>query len=235
MCCVEQNRVVRQNPGERNYHIFYCLLAGADAEVKERLSLHEPSSYHYLNQSGCTSDPTINDPADYQEVLRAFNVMEAPLDQVFEILSMLAAILHLGNVSFVNAGGAQVADKTAVDTCSDLLGLETDRLAASLTQRVMVLRGEEITSPLTVEQAGDSRDSLSMALYASSFRWVLERINAKIAGGDQFANVGILDIFGFENFQVNRFEQFNINFANEKLQEYFNKHIFSLEQHEYSK
>ena len=151
----------------------------------------------------------------------------------------------------------------AVDTCSDLLGLETDRLAASLTQRVMVLRGEEITSPLTVEQAGDSRDSLSMALYASSFRWVLERINAKIAGGDQFANVGILDIFGFENFQVrskvnmkfdiihkmcsycyylccfriqvNRFEQFNINFANEKLQEYFNKHIFSLEQHEYSK
>lgn len=75
-----------------------------------------------------------------------------------------------------------------------------------------------------------------MRLYANLFRWILEKINARIRGGeDKFAFIGVLDIFGFENFEVNRFEQFNINFANEKLQEYFNKHIFSLEQHEYNK
>lgn len=85
-------------------------------------------------------------------------------------------------------------------------------------------------------QASDSRDSTSMRLYACLFRWILGQINARIRGAEEkFAFVGILDIFGFENFTVNRFEQFNINFANEKLQEYFNKHIFSLEQHEYSK
>lgn len=76
---------------------------------------------------------------------------------------------------------------------------------------------------------------MAMSLYANLFRWILERINARIKGGETFAFIGVLDIFGFENFEVNRFEQFNINFANEKLQEYFNKHIFSLEQYEYSK
>ena len=93
-----------------------------------------------------------------------------------------------------------------------------------------------IHSPHCPPQACDSRDSTSMRLYANLFRWILGQINARIRGAvEKFAFVGILDIFGFENFTVNRFEQFNINFANEKLQEYFNKHIFSLEQHEYSK
>ena len=85
-------------------------------------------------------------------------------------------------------------------------------------------------------QAADSRDSTAMRIYANLFRWILEKINMRIKGGeDKFAFIGVLDIFGFENFSVNRFEQFCINFANEKLQEFFNKHIFSLEQHEYSK
>ena len=88
----------------------------------------------------------------------------------------------------------------------------------------------------TRSQAADSRDSTAMRLYANLFKWILEKINVRIRGGeDKFAFTGVLDIFGFENFQINRFEQFNINFANEKLQEYFNKHIFSLEQHEYNK
>ncbi|XP_054644357.1 unconventional myosin-X isoform X5 [Dunckerocampus dactyliophorus] len=99
----------------------------------------------------------------------------------------------------------------------------------------MILRGEEICSPLTVEQAVDSRDSVAMALYSQCFSWIIMRINQKIKGRDNFKSIGILDIFGFENFEVNRFEQFNINYANEKLQEYFNKHIFSLEQLEYNR
>ena len=89
-----------------------------------------------------------------------------------------------------------------MELCAQFLGLEADQLADSLTQRVMVLRGEEITTPLSIEQANDSRDSLAMALYACLFKWVLERINARITGGEKFATVGILDIFGFENFEV---------------------------------
>uniref|UniRef100_A0A8C9EU17 Unconventional myosin-X-like n=1 Tax=Pavo cristatus TaxID=9049 RepID=A0A8C9EU17_PAVCR len=122
-----------------------------------------------------------------------------------------------------------------LNIASDLLGLDAFQLSEVLTQRSMILRGEEISSPLTVEQAADSRDSLSMALYSQCFSWLISKINTKIKGKENFKSVGILDIFGFENFQVNRFEQFNINYANEKLQEYFNKHIFSLEQLEYNR
>ncbi|XP_016364290.1 unconventional myosin-X-like [Sinocyclocheilus rhinocerous] len=122
-----------------------------------------------------------------------------------------------------------------VTNVSELLGLDSFQLSEVLTQRSMILRGEEICSPLTVEQAIDSRDSVAMALYSQCFSWIIMRINQKIKGKDNFKSIGILDIFGFENFEVNRFEQFNINYANEKLQEYFNKHIFSLEQLEYNR
>uniref|UniRef100_A0A8C2HJZ7 Myosin X, like 1 n=1 Tax=Cyprinus carpio TaxID=7962 RepID=A0A8C2HJZ7_CYPCA len=122
-----------------------------------------------------------------------------------------------------------------VTNVSELLGLDSFQLSEVLTQRSMILRGEEICSPLTVEQAIDSRDSVAMALYSQCFSWIIMRINQKIKGKDNFKSIGILDIFGFENFEVNRFEQFSINYANEKLQEYFNKHIFSLEQLEYNR
>uniref|UniRef100_A0A452V8X4 Myosin X n=1 Tax=Ursus maritimus TaxID=29073 RepID=A0A452V8X4_URSMA len=152
-----------------------------------------------------------------------------------EVLRLLAGVLHLGNIEFITAGGAQVSFKTALGRSAELLGLDPAQLTDALTQRSMFLRGEEILTPLTVQQAEDSRDSLAMALYARCFEWVIKKINSRIKGKDDFKSIGILDIFGFENFEVNHFEQFNINYANEKLQEYFNKHIFSLEQLEYSR
>ncbi|XP_048223998.1 unconventional myosin-X isoform X1 [Perognathus longimembris pacificus] len=232
---LEKNRVVRQNPGERNYHIFYALLAGLEHGEKEEFYLSVPENYHYLNQSGCTEDKTINDKTSFKEVIMAMEVMQFSKEEVREILRLLAGILHLGNIEFITAGGAQVSFKTALGRSAELLGLDPTQLTDALTQRSMFLRGEEILTPLNVQQAVDSRDSLAMALYSRCFEWVIKKINSRIKGKDDFKSIGILDIFGFENFEVNHFEQFNINYANEKLQEYFNKHIFSLEQLEYSR
>ncbi|KAG8550171.1 hypothetical protein GDO81_027959 [Engystomops pustulosus] len=228
-------RVTRQSPGERNYHIFYALLAGASREEREALSLLEPHCYQYLSSSGCVTAEGLNDKDMYNKVLTALQVMDFSDEEIGEVWKLLSGTLQLGNVEFMTAGGAQITTKAVLSDVADLLGLDSFQLSEVLTQRSMILRGEEISSPLTVEQAADSRDSLAMALYAQCFSWLLGKINVRIRGKENFKSIGILDIFGFENFQVNRFEQFNINYANEKLQEYFNKHIFSLEQLEYNR
>ncbi|XP_051998770.1 unconventional myosin-X [Xyrauchen texanus] len=233
---LEKNRVVRQNPGERNYHIFYALLSGANREHREMYMLADsPEAYHYLNQSGCVKDRSLDDKQLYESVMEALKVMEFTEEEIRDVFKLLSGVLQIGNIEFMTAGGAQITTKGVVSVVSDLLGLDTFQLSEVLTQRSMILRGEEICSPLTVEQAIDSRDSVAMALYSQCFSWIIARINQKIKGKDNFKSIGILDIFGFENFEVNRFEQFNINYANEKLQEYFNKHIFSLEQLEYNR
>uniref|UniRef100_A0A8B9JC62 Myosin X, like 1 n=1 Tax=Astyanax mexicanus TaxID=7994 RepID=A0A8B9JC62_ASTMX len=233
---LEKNRVVRQNPGERNYHIFYSLLSGADHEQRELyLLLDSPEAYHYLSQSGCVQDSSLDDKQLFLSVMEALKVMEFTEEEVRDVFKLLSGVLHIGNIEFMTAGGAQITTKGGERHTDDLLGLDGFQLSEVLTQRSIILRGEEICSPLTVEQALDSRDSVAMALYSQCFSWIIARINQKIKGKDNFKSIGILDIFGFENFQVNRFEQFNINYANEKLQEYFNKHIFSLEQLEYNR
>uniref|UniRef100_A0A8C4X6Z7 Unconventional myosin-X-like n=1 Tax=Erpetoichthys calabaricus TaxID=27687 RepID=A0A8C4X6Z7_ERPCA len=208
-CCEFQNRVVRQNPGERSYHIFYALLAGADAEQKELYFLSEPESFHYLSQSGCVKDKSLDDKQLFNSVMVALKVMEFNEEEIRDVLKLLSGILQIGNIEFMTAGGAQITTKAGNH---ELLGLDSFQLSEVLTQRSMILRGEEICSPLTIEQAMDSRDSMAMALYSQCFSWIIMKINTKIKGKENFKSVGILDIFGFENFEVNRFEQFSINY-----------------------
>uniref|UniRef100_A0A671Z002 Unconventional myosin-X-like n=1 Tax=Sparus aurata TaxID=8175 RepID=A0A671Z002_SPAAU len=220
---------------QQNYHIFYALLDGADQDHRDMYLLSEgPESYHYLSQSGCMQDSSLDDKQLFDSVMEALKVMEFTEEEIRDVFKLLSAVLQMGNIEFMTAGGAQITSKGALNRL-ELLGLDSFQLSEVLTQRSMILRGEEICSPLTVEQAVDSRDSVAMALYSQCFSWIIMRINQKIKGKDNFKSIGILDIFGFENFEVNRFEQFNINYANEKLQEYFNKHIFSLEQLEYNR
>uniref|UniRef100_UPI00358EF764 unconventional myosin-X-like isoform X2 n=1 Tax=Myxine glutinosa TaxID=7769 RepID=UPI00358EF764 len=232
---LEKNRVVRHNPGERNFHIFYALTAGADSTMKESFGLSGSESFHYLNQSGLGQSEMSDDKVIFHTVMRSMQAVGLSNTECHQALRLLSAVLHLGNITFATAGGAQVSCKAAASFAAKLLGMDVEALVEVLTQRSMILRGEEISTPLTVEQAVDSRDSMAMALYAKCFSWFIRKMNNRIRGPTDFNSISILDIFGFENFEANHFEQFNINYANEKLQEYFNKHIFSLEQLEYNR
>ncbi|TNN03090.1 hypothetical protein fugu_000119 [Takifugu bimaculatus] len=198
----EQNRVVRQNPGERNYHIFYALLAGTDNNHRDMYLLSEGAeSYHYLSQSGCVQDNSLDDKQLFDSVMEALKVMEFTEEEIRDMFKLLSAVLQMGNIEFMTAGGAQITSKGVVSNVSELLGLDSFQLSEVLTQRSMILRGEEICSPLTVEQAVDSRDSVAMALYSQCFSWIIMKINQKIKGKENFKSIGILDIFGFENFE----------------------------------
>ncbi|TMS21789.1 Unconventional myosin-X [Larimichthys crocea] len=191
--------------------------------------------YDKTQENETTTSSTLCWRALTRSIKEALKVLEFTEEEIRDMFKLLSGVLQLGNIEFMTAGGAQITTKQVVSDASELLGLDAFQLSEVLTQRSIILRGEEICSPLTIEQAVDSRDSVAMALYSQCFSWIILKINQKIKGKENFKSIGILDIFGFENFEVNRFEQFNINYANEKLQEYFNKHIFSLEQLEYNR
>ena len=151
------------------------------------------------------------------------------------VVNIMAVVLHMGNLEFQSKGGAQLKDPALVSTIAKLLEIDEEAFGEGLIEKKRELRGEVIATPLDVQQAADSRDSMAMSIYSCLFKFLVKQINHTLKGKETFHSIGILDIFGFENFDANFLEQFNINFANEKLQQYFNRHIFSLEQIEYTK
>ncbi|KAF2077800.1 hypothetical protein CYY_000921 [Polysphondylium violaceum] len=239
---LEKSRISHQASSERNYHIFYQLLAGATPEMKEKLHLTEPEDYHYLNQSGCIRINNINDVEDFEHVRYAMNVLTLPEDKQNTIFSILSAVLHLGNIQFEKsektqgAEGSSVTNQDTLQIVAKLLQVDSTKLETCLTIRHVLIRGQKFVIPLKVNEAEDTRDSLAKSLYGNVFNWLVAFINTRIYKPQPNSTfIGVLDIFGFENFKKNSFEQFCINFANEKLQQHFNQHIFKLEQEEYEK
>ncbi|KAM7379810.1 hypothetical protein PAMP_005332 [Pampus punctatissimus] len=164
-------------------------------------TLHYPPVLTASTKTSCVDSEQQRVTTRGRPVNNAMRTMQFTEENIGEILRLLAGILHAGNIEFMTAGGAQVSSKSALSRTSDLLGLNSDQLAEVLTHRSMILRGEEICTPLTVEQAVDSRDSMAMALYSQCFNWIIHKLNSRIRGKEDFKSISILDIFGFENFE----------------------------------
>uniref|UniRef100_A0AAY4DA60 Osteoclast-stimulating factor 1 n=1 Tax=Denticeps clupeoides TaxID=299321 RepID=A0AAY4DA60_9TELE len=235
---LEKSRVVMRNPGERSFHIFYQLIEGASGEQKSILGITSLDYYSYLNQSGSYKVDDINDKSDFQETMHAMDVIGIKGEDRTFVLQIVAGVLHLGNISFKEAGNyAAVESEEFLAFPGFLLGIDQMRLKEKLTSRKMDGRwggkSESIDVTLNVEQACFTRDALSKALHARIFDYLVESINKAMVKDHQELNIGVLDIYGFEIFQKNGFEQFCINFVNEKLQQIFIELTLKAEQEEY--
>ncbi|KAK2585066.1 hypothetical protein KPH14_008582 [Odynerus spinipes] len=239
---LEKSRIVTQASEERNYHVFYELLAGLDQQLRDKYGLLTPDKYFYLNQGGNCEIDGKNDTQDFKALLSAMQVLGFTSEEQDTIFKILASVLHLGNVYFhrkqMRHGqeGVEVGSDAEIRWAAHLLQISSDGIIRALTTKTTEARNEKVFTALNIDQALDARDAFAKALYSSLFSWLVARVNHIVyKGTKQTAAISILDIFGFENFTENSFEQLCINYANENLQFYFNKHIFKLEQQEYAK
>ncbi|TKR94098.1 hypothetical protein L596_008431 [Steinernema carpocapsae] len=236
---LEKSRVVNLNHGERNFHIFYQLLSGADQTLRENLGLSTYDYYNYLNQSNLSIIDGTDDSKEFRETLHAMSVVGIDDERQVQILQLVAAVLHLGNIGFVEHNNyAAVENEQFIDFPGYLLGLPTALIKEKLTSRKLESRwgkqSEEIDITLNVEQAVYTRDALVKALYSRLFDFLVTSVNKAMKTNDSAnLSIGILDIYGFEIFQNNGFEQFCINFVNEKLQQIFIELTLKAEQEEY--
>ncbi|XP_023640678.1 myosin-10 isoform X4 [Capsella rubella] len=238
---LERSRVCQVSDPERNYHCFYMLCAAPEQETK-RYKLGEPNTFHYLNQSNCYALDALDDSKEYLATRKAMDVVGISPEEQDAIFRIVAAILHLGNIEFAKGEDSDAAepkdDKSRfhLNVAAELFMCDEKALENSLCQRVMVTRGESITKPLDPGSAALSRDALAKIVYSKLFDWLVTKINNSI-GQDPSSKyiIGVLDIYGFESFKTNSFEQFCINLTNEKLQQHFNQHVFKMEQEEYTK
>ncbi|XP_008018417.2 unconventional myosin-VIIa isoform X4 [Chlorocebus sabaeus] len=241
---LEKSRVCRQAPDERNYHVFYCMLEGMSEDQKKKLGLGQASDYNYLAMGNCITCEGRVDSQEYANIRSAMKVLMFTDTENWEISKLLAAILHLGNLqyearTFENLDACEVLFSPSLATAASLLEVNPPDLMSCLTSRTLITRGETVSTPLSREQALDVRDAFVKGIYGRLFVWIVDKINAAIYKPpsqdvkNSRRSIGLLDIFGFENFAVNSFEQLCINFANEHLQQFFVRHVFKLEQEEY--
>uniref|UniRef100_A0A8C8MCG8 Myosin VIIAb n=1 Tax=Oncorhynchus tshawytscha TaxID=74940 RepID=A0A8C8MCG8_ONCTS len=242
---LEKSRVCRQAADERNYHIFYCMLRGMAPELKTKLGLGLATDYSYLTMGNCTKCDGRDDLKDYSSILSAMKVLMFTETENWEISKLLAAILHMGNLryeahTYDNLDACVVVQSPDLSTAASLMEVDSKDVMSCLTTRTLITRGESVSTPLSMEQGLDVRNAFVKGIYGRLFVWIVDKINAAIFRPPSCESkivrrsIGLLDIFGFENFTVNSFEQLCINFANENLQQFFVRHVFKLEQEEYN-
>ncbi|XP_070287196.1 unconventional myosin-IXa isoform X5 [Myotis yumanensis] len=258
---LEKSRLVYQEHNERNYHVFYYLLAGASEEERLAFHLKQPEEYHYLNQ--ITKKPLRQSWDDYccdsepdcftvegEDLKHDFERLQLAMEMVGflpktqrQIFSLLSAILHLGNICYKKRtyrdDSIDICNPEVLPVVSELLEVKEEMLLEALIMRKTVTVGEKLILPYRLAEAVTVRNSMAKSLYSALFDWIVFRINHALLNSKDLEqntktlSIGVLDIFGFEDYENNSFEQFCINFANERLQHYFNQHIFKLEQEEY--
>ncbi|XP_058836373.1 unconventional myosin-Va isoform X2 [Topomyia yanbarensis] len=242
---LEKSRVVFQAPGERNYHIFYQLCAARQRWPE--LMLDHQNKFHFLNQGHSPDIVKVSDETQFQETTKALNILGFDDPEISDIMRILAAVLHLGNIEFTHKYKKQTqevdqeactvaSDDLHLSIFSDILKLDRDELRKWLITRQIESINDSVLIPQNKPQSEAARDALAKHVYAEMFQYIVKKINRNLAGAKkQSCFIGVLDIYGFETFDVNSFEQFCINYANEKLQQQFNQHVFKLEQEQYLK
>ncbi|KAL9617144.1 MAG: hypothetical protein Q9160_008041 [Pyrenula sp. 1 TL-2023] len=241
---LEKSRVVGQITNERNFHIFYQFTKAASKEYRDLFGVQSPQSYLYTSRSKCFDVQGINDNSDFAETLEAMRIIGLTKPEQDNIFRMLATILWLGNITFAenDQGGVDITDQSVVDFVAYLLEVDSAHVNKALTIRIVETargggrRGSVYESPLNPVQAAAVRDALAKAIYFNLFDWIVERTNVSLQAQGVVRNtIGILDIYGFEIFEKNSFEQLCINYVNEKLQQIFIQLTLKTEQEEYAR
>jgi len=227
---LEKPRVVKQQEGERNFHIFYNLCAGAGGSLRQELGLEKASHFEYTKTT--ITVKTINDEADFKEVDTALDILVGG-DRKKHLYSVVAGVLHLGNVTFKQVGDH--CDAQQCDLAARCLAVDLTTLKKALTYRTIRTRGEKVSTPLKLDECFKTRDALAKAVYQRTFKQLVGFLNESLNSTERVElTLGLLDIFGFEIFERNSFEQLLINYTNERLQQIFVKLTLESEQREYA-
>uniref|UniRef100_A0A8C7J5Q5 Myosin IXb n=1 Tax=Oncorhynchus kisutch TaxID=8019 RepID=A0A8C7J5Q5_ONCKI len=239
---LEKCRLVFRDRSERNYHVFYYLLVGASKEEQREFSLLHPEDYAYLQQEDFNLEDAEDLRREFKRLHQAMEMVGFLVPTKKQIFSVLSAILYLGNVTYSQSEDGQGLEAGPADvlyTLSDLLEVKQELLVEALTKRKLMMANNTVVLHYTLDEAVIARDSMAKSLYSSLFDWIVLHINHALLNRRDMEeavsclSIGILDIFGFEDFQTNSFEQFCINYSIEKVHYYFHQHIFTLEQEEY--